>query len=469
MRFGTKIITLLFLSLCLVPLAESATYNASSCAVVDITIAMNSATTGDTVTVPSGSCNWSGSAPTMKSVALKGNGVDKTIITDPGFSIAVNNWTVTGFTFQYSATATAFNIGTNPSTGWAINGNSFLGYPAGMVMITGSASGTPSGVFSNNFVTCGNNSDALIYVNGDFGGGSSLWANPSYFGQAGHFVFIEDNEFQCAATSTSCAHAVMSQWGGSYVFRCNLVDDQTDTQSTSWQNPVDAHNYGLGSSTPGSTMMRASKEVEIYGNKFIPRGLAPNGDYPFDAIWIRGGSARIFNNVWDETSSSFRYYSGGAIFFREYRASTAGTYMQYPSNTTNCASTSSGFCTDTNGVCCSIHEGYPCCDEIGRGQDGYAGGRQQSIPVYLWNNKTTTGNNVTVAQDTSTTYETTVLQAGRDYIVNAGEPNGYIPYTYPHPSRNLGAATTCLADSNSAAKTGILFTTVGRLGAPILH
>jgi hypothetical protein len=52
------------------------------------------------------------------------------------------------------------------------------------------------------------------------------------------------------------------------------------------------------------------------------------------------------------------------------------------------------------------------------------------------------------------------IQVGRDFIV--GEiPEGYEPYSYPHPARGLADSRTCLTDDHSYAKTGITFFSSG--------
>ena len=332
--------------------------NSASCSESDVSAAQAIASSGDTIEIPAGTCTWSSALQITKSVVFKGQSDNGTIINDYGFSTSgsppVNDWRVTEVTFSNvdalsggSSVGISFQL--HGDDNFIIDNNSFLGYGAGAIVTNGS-----KGLIANNLFVSGNNTDALIYVNGQ-NRGNEEWADPSYFGQSGNFVFIEDNEFRCDASSTSCQHALMGQWGGSLVARCNLVDDSTSSQSASWTNPFDMHNYGLaGASTNGA--QRAAKEAEIYGNKFVPKS-----SYPFDSVWIRGGSARIFNNLWDLVDSAFTRYSGGAIYFREYRA-TANDDKQYPITTINgiyaCAGPVVGQCTlDSAGSCIVDHEG----------------------------------------------------------------------------------------------------------------
>ncbi len=442
------------------PIVNGSTITAVSCNEADVATAENSASTGNTIIIPSGTCAWTHQLAITKSVTFQGQADMSTIIQDYGFiSSSVSNWRVTQITFSsfhnYSGGAgSGIVFGIYGTNGFIIDKNQFLNYPTGQILTAGS-----QGVIANNLFNVGNDDDAVIYINGK-DKGSEEWAMPNTFGQAGNYVYLEDNEFRCSTTSTYCAHAWMTQWGGSVTARCNLVDDQTSTQATLWQNPFDAHNYGLAQASVYGAA-RGAKAAEIYGNEFIPRGA-----YPFDSIWIRGGSARIFANVWNDLDTNFKYYSGAAIYFMEYR-SIANADEQYPITTINgilaCAGPQVGQCVaDSAGSCLTAHEGYPGCDTIGAGQDFPNGSgvapRQSSVPVYVWNNKDTTGKNVTVGQDNSTANEVADLQAGRDYIVNTGAPSGYSPYVYPNPLRGLPSQTSCLTDPNlSKANTGISF------------
>jgi hypothetical protein len=67
-------------------------------------------------------------------------------------------------------------------------------------------------------------------------------------------------------------------------------------------------------------------------------------------------------------------------------------------------------------------EGYPCCDQIGRGKN------QGTEPVYIWNNIDQNNAAVPVAvNENATSY----IQINRDYYLS--RKPGYAAYTYPHP------------------------------------
>jgi hypothetical protein len=435
---------------------SSPSWTAASVAQSDIADCQTVASDGDVITLPSGTATWANKLQITKGVKFRGQSDGSTKIQDYGFSVttAINNWEISNINFTRINTGLnggTFNgiaiqiacgsVGNVPSTGWYIHNNSFNNYGTGVI----TTCNTSTGVIANNYFSQVSTGDSVIYVNGSQ---NINWAKGSYFGQAGDFVFIEDNEFLC--TSGYCGHAAMTQFGGSMVTRCNHIESVD--KSNLWANAFDSHGYGHGPAS--STALRGTKELESYGNRFTPKG------YESFAYNIRGGSARIFNNVWDLNPAG--HYSYAAIFFQEYRAETTGQSMQYPTNYSSCSS-AAGSCPTANQATCILdHEGYPGCDQVGAGQDSDGGSRQQSLPVYVWNNKDINDADVSIAVGVEN--NTTIIQQNRDYYVNVAPP-GYVPYTYPHPARGLNSTTTCLTDSNSQAKTGVAFWTRS-LGVP---
>ena len=63
---------------------KAATINASSCSRNDVEAAINSATDGDIVLIPSGSSTWTTTITIdpMPAITIKGAGIDQTVITD---------------------------------------------------------------------------------------------------------------------------------------------------------------------------------------------------------------------------------------------------------------------------------------------------------------------------------------------------------------------------------------------------
>jgi hypothetical protein len=90
-----------------------------------------------------------------------------------------------------------------------------------------------------------------------------------------------------------------------------------------------------------------------------------------------------------------------------------------------------GLCMQIDGLGRTGSEvaGWPCRDQMGRGQDNASTGTQASSPVYWWNN---TINGTVSALSVGSQYSNYII-ANRDYY-NSAKP-GYTPYQYPHPWR----------------------------------
>ena len=108
------------LSLFLVACTASwgATRQASSCAVEAVQSAINAAAQGDIVTVPAGSCSWSG-LTLSKAISLQGAGIGQTKITLTG----VNTITKTNGIIRVSGFSFVKNGGGNESKGFVIGGS----------------------------------------------------------------------------------------------------------------------------------------------------------------------------------------------------------------------------------------------------------------------------------------------------------------------------------------------------------
>ena len=419
---------------------SSPNWTAATVSQADVADCISLAAVNDTITLPSGTATWSSKLIPAKTLIFRGQSDYSTWIIDYGFSTTATNTTfdIGYINFKNVNIASggssggpglAINVGCTTSNqvfGWRAHDNKFYDYPSGAITTCNSS----YGLIDNNYFYSGNNSDALIYVNGR---NSTDWALSSFLGSTGNYTFVEDNKFYCGSLSSNCLHTMYSQWGASYVYRCNSIESVGSSHY--WGDALDVHGGGAGSHT------RGTRQFEFYGNKFIQRG------YESRAINIRGGTGRVFSNVFDESGG----YGIATIFLQDYRSIVGGYSLYAPTNTSDC-STNTLLCS-VEATCCIDNEGYPCCDQIGQIQDG--GGRQIASPLYTWNNKTSSGTDVDVTVSTSGT-TTTIIQLNRDYF-NGTIPGGYSPYTYPHPSRGLSTTTTCLSDSNSQAKTAISF------------
>src|SRR5262249_1029623 len=61
--------------------AQGATINAATCNVSDVQTAVNSASSGDTVTIPAGACAWTQTLTIKKAITLSGSGTANSSVT----------------------------------------------------------------------------------------------------------------------------------------------------------------------------------------------------------------------------------------------------------------------------------------------------------------------------------------------------------------------------------------------------
>lgn len=418
-------------------------WTAADTSQTEVEACISSADAGNTITLPTGSSSWTSEITVNKALVLQGAGIASTIITGYGFAIEANDVHIFDIRFNLGG-GSRFEIGeSSKRTGFILS--------ACYVQQTSDSSGTIT-FYNGSLGLVANNTFEIktplggtgIYV---FGSNDSDWTGASFFGEVGDYVFFEDNEFICSdnGSNNHCDHALLSGQGGSMVVRCNKFTN--GSSSRYWYDTIDNHGYGEGSN------VRSTRQMEAYGNKFT---VAFAGVRTFQ---LRGGSQRVFANDID--------YNGftptlGVLYMNENRAWNSQSNTSFPSDTDDCAtnsSTSDPDCGQNNDstYCCDNHEGYACCDQIGQGQDGYGGSRQQTIGTYFWDN--TDGSSGAVSPTVSSSgIVSTFIQADRDYFSGAA-PDGYSPYTYPHPDRGLSASNTCLDGDNSAADTGINFWT----------
>lgn len=410
----------------------SAQINAKSCAFTDVQSAIASSSSGDTIILPvCSSPAWSSRLEiTKQNLTIQGQGTSNTTINGFGFLISTlsHGTTITGIHFNAGTNVPVIRVSSGndfsgtPVTDWVIDGNKFTTTKSGCISIFNGSTGLVS---NNEFLDT--NTDATIYV---WGRDDIDWSTPSFHGEAGQNVFIEDNKF--VATSITTNHAILSGWGGSYIFRCNKVTDSGGNNT--YKDMVDVHGYGHG------TNRRGGRAAEVYGNYF------DNRNYSSRTINLRSGSGRIFANRWINSST----YIG----LTDYRMIGLGLSMAYPTNTADCSTNSANCASSAEATCCSDHEGYPCCDQIGRGQDLGGASRQETDPYYFWDNKTTTGADISITPSTGT--PANFIQKNRDFY-NGSPPTGYTPYTYPHPARGISPTGKCLIGVDSASDTDILF------------
>jgi hypothetical protein len=366
-------------------IAQGSTINAPSCSQSDVQLAINSASSGDTILVPGGSCTWSSvlSIPSTAVITLNGQGIttiNGALDVTSGASTS-NVTSITGFTWTstgYCGTTNAITSHSTISTGWVrIYGNTFSENTNGTFICT-EGDGTHALIDHDTFNLGSSSGGAeVIHVLGDSNAGWKTDVTPG----GPDMVFIETDTFTyncsvgCNFGGTS---AVQSYWGARTVFRHNQV---TDMQ-------VDEH---------GTCGMNWARWWELYDNNFIVNPAINQSNY----FAIRGGSGVIYGNTITNPGNN-----GG------------GGYLQL---TDDCSST------------------YPDPDQIGRGIN------QISSPAYLWGTDphitiSSTSADVQLNRDyfVSSSQPGTLTRCESAADASAGCPVSYTyaPYVYPHPLTN---------------------------------
>jgi hypothetical protein len=374
------------------PLA--ATTALADCSQATVQTAINAAADGTVITCPAGSWSWSGVSIVNRNITLQGAGIDVTkisITAAGGFEARATNtkgFRVTGFTFTSTA-----NFGTDGGFGmmriygghnWRIDHNKFVIYSNVVSYDGGNGIYTVndvSGVIDHNQFVKGGGSGcmhAAVYPEGT-GNTARGWA--TQIGSTAHTVFVEDNYFfNPDACGPHNAHAVYAQRGGIYVLRHNEIRGMN----------IDSH---------GFCATYGTREFEISNNTWI--GVGTNS--LFSVVHLRGGTGVVYGNSWSGAITS-------AYWLEDYRAQRAS----------GCGSTATSFVPGYGTVTAntSCPEGYPCAEQVGRGQNNNAD------PLYIWGN---TG--VGSINNGAPSY----IQSGRDFILNQGAKPGYTSYPYPHP------------------------------------
>ena len=356
-------------------LSHAATINAASCSQTDVQKAINSASAGDTVVVPAGTCTYTttaGYTPSVtinKGVTVQGQTVctgrasslsctDNTIIydgtgTNAGeipISMTSNNARLTGFTFLDKRAVVDYKYPLQVSgTGWRVDHCHFsptnTAYPShghlclwewpGRSLYFKDVNG---GVDAD-----GSNSSDATYP-GDYN-----WTQPLNAGSA-NAVYVEDNEF--ANTAGNVLDGASDNYAGArVVFRYN------DVQNTNWGG------HGLDSGGLRSVLL-----MEIYNN------TASNaGTHIYTLLGARGGTYFIFSNTTSASGGSYDAF----LTLQNYRSDSA-----YQSNWGPCDGTNS---IDQNK---SGQQGSVCQDQIGRAGPNQAGfGTLEAYhPGYSWGN-----------------------------------------------------------------------------------
>ncbi len=396
-----KLLTVVLFALSGALTAHANTINAASCQVSDVQNAINSASNGDTVVVPGGSCTWTSNLTITKTITLQGAGVGSTNITHNASGTqdhliqfngpASGLIRITGFSWLgggYNHRFIECNGSAYSNAPFRIDHNRFVGGADG----SGSGAAGLIDNFScaglidhNDFNTADNAED--IHNNGD---GNAGWTENVIIGGA-NMLFVENNTFEDSHTGGNFYgnSAIQSYNGSRLTFRNNTL---TGSQ-------VDEH---------GTAGYVGARWWEIYDNTWVVANNTVQDKY----MDLRGGSGLVYNN--HKTGQS----SNAAIVVRE---------------------------EDTGA--------WPLAYQIGSGINGgtddhnsCGGGTLNSSPAHFWGNDS----NMPVNSATSN------VVLSRDFLVTSGQPSAipaqqvstdtcsstynYVPYTYPHPLQNGSSA-----------------------------
>lgn len=389
----------------------------------DVTECIASASAGHTINVVAGdgAAAWATPVLVTKAVKIIGPGKTNLTITWSGASAfninTIDDWRISGFKFSTASSQTAIVI--SNGSGWRLDDNDYTN------------SQSNSGLFANIDVTVsGDNAYGLIDNNTLYNARilmsnsslssaavNMLWDDVLGLGTA-NAVYIENNTFDDDGTFTK--NDVDSNRGSKYVYRYNNN-----------ANGIMAHGLLTG--------YRASKTWEVYNNAFNSKSIKT-----WQAIYFRGGTGVIFRNDF----TSVIPYNGEIEFDLERKTTCPNDYPDCTDNTTRI------------GACDGDHEwdgnlgsgdtaGYPCRDQIGRGQDAsnwvdYTTRpvpAQALLPVYIWNN-TKSGNAVTsVYVPAVDTYH---IVTNQDYYITGASFNG-----------TSGVGSGLLADAPATCTLGV--------------
>lgn len=359
MRLKHLIILLLFVSY---P-AFADTHEAATCenktGQLDVQAAINLSTTGDTVAVPTGSCTWDTnvSIPSNKKITLQGAGKTSTLITNKVLSLSTSGSRVTGFGFTGT---TIFADG----TGLRIDNNSFT-YSTRTVAIQVSGynpSSHPTGLIDGNTFVKG----AILvfgFVNTEAGmaNASWLWGQATGLGTGTNVVFIENNNFTSGDSGAYYIDCMDANYGARFVFRYNTLYN-THTEF-----------HGIQSSSN-----RGNPRWEIYNNSYTTTIAA------YNAIFARGGTGVIYNNSFvGPYTLNINIDNQTSTRYGDYACTPDAPYAYLDNTPCDGNNPRDG---NRTGM-----EGYPCRDQIGRGQDvpQWAVGEtyaQTLAPAYFWGN-----------------------------------------------------------------------------------
>ena len=377
--------------------AKAQTINAKSCSSTDVQTALNSASAGDTVTVPAGTCSWSGLS-LNKAISLQGAGIGTTNITVTGNNTitkqAAGIIRMANFSFSISGSGTT-NVGFTVGGSWkngqpiVIQNNAFSVSNSSLFVIN-----VAGGVIVSHNTFTGGWNDSFLHIY-DVKDSEGSWTtadtigNRDTKGTLNHY--IEDNTFTGGTNQGTDVDDA-----GRVVYRHNTFTDSSFNTHGKDSSPVGVRHY------------------EIYNNRFYNTGAQSNDCSAIAnqnwAIWLRGGTGVIYNNYFDNLAGSCWGTKP------EIKLSIRGAEDDRP-----------------QGTCGQVS--HPVPRQLGQ---NYNGSSYFTDPIYFWGNTGTGNESDGWAWNNPCGFTwSTFFQWGRDAInqsITGGTAKpGYTAYTYPHP------------------------------------
>lgn len=384
-----------FLSVLSVPIAEGANVPAASCSLQDVRTAVDSASDGDVVTIPNGSCAWSGGISTSKQIRIQAQNYTPTARGTLNRSVTLTNNSgsplialTSGNTYHVGVGGIRFNEGSGSANHVRLSGSGSkvpLVYDSAFEIKNrfGSAADvTGLSILSQGAVIWNS------YFNGVGGGlggqccpeGAGIlvnspraWSTPSTMGaldSAGSVnVYFEDS------TLANIGQAPDVDDDGRFVMRHSILD-------------------GTWGITHGFTSRTGGRHFEYYNNTFSVTNANRNiaGRY----FWVRAGTGIFADNVVNAPANPGEW--GNPVLFQI------------------------GDNTSPQGQSQARRPGW-----------GHNGTSDIIDPIYAWNNTGARANSWGFNGQPGG-WQATVVE-GREVFVNAGAKPGYSKFAYPHPAR----------------------------------
>lgn len=370
----------LTVSMVLISDVRAATINATSCSRSDVQSAINSASDGDLVVIPSGSCIWTTQIILKKNITLQGAGKDKTHITwnTLGFAFYPSGtWRISGIDFAIGNSASGIVYG-DGVINWRIDHCKFSssGFAKESILVIGQPSARGYGLMDNNEYI---NVRSALFYGGDCNPSINVaWTDDIGLG-TDNAIFVEDSTITNTISYASY-NAIDENCGGRIVFRHNTITD--------WWPEVHSDQGGN----------RAARSWEFYNNTI------QQVNFP---MWcgasFRGGSGVVYNNT------------------------LVGQFGQSGFLLDNVRS-----CEDRAGLCDGTtardgnrpgKSGYPCRDQIGRSTDEFQWKEgippQDLCPAYFWNNKNGINDFSAIVRDNCALQLTHIVENRDFYNYNA--------------------------------------------------